>query len=99
MPFFLKLLSFVGMIAMLWVGGGILTHGLHEMGVHGPEETIHHAAGFVASFMPTLAGFLTWLTSAGIAAVLGVLIGALVDLIVKYLLAPLYQRLKSPKAA
>jgi len=99
MPFFLKLLSFVGMIAMLWVGGGILTHGLHEMGVHGPEETIHHAAEFVASFMPTLAGFLTWLTSAGIAAILGILIGALVDLIVRHLLAPLYQRLKGPKAA
>ena len=100
MPFFLKLLSFVGMIAMLWVGGGILTHGLHEMGVHSPEETIHQAAEFVASLMPTLAGCLTWLTSAGIAAVFGILIGAIVDLSVKHFLAPAYQRLKgSPKSS
>jgi predicted DNA repair protein MutK len=94
MPFFLKVLSFVGMIAMLWVGGGILVHGLHEMGVHQPEELIHHAAESVAGFMPTLASFLNWLTAAGIAAVLGIFIGAAVDLFVKHLLAPLYQRLK-----
>jgi predicted DNA repair protein MutK len=95
MPFFLNALSFVGMLAMLWVGGGILTHGLHEMGVHGPEETIHHAASSVAEFMPSLASFMTWLASAGIAAILGILIGAFVDLTVKHFLAPAYQRLKS----
>ena len=95
MPFFLKALSFVGMIAMLWVGSGILTHGLHEIGVHGPEETIHHAAASVAEFMPSLASFMTWLTSAGIAAILGTLIGAFVDFSVKHFLAPAYQRLKS----
>lgn len=94
MPFFLKVLSFVGMIAMLWVGGGILTHGLHEMGVHGPEAIIHHAAASVAEFIPSLASFMTWLTSAGISAVLGILIGAFVDFSVKHFLAPVYQRLK-----
>jgi predicted DNA repair protein MutK len=94
MPFFLKLLSFVGMIAMLWVGGGILTHGLHEMHVHGPEEAIHHAAESVAALVPSLAGFLGWLTSAGIAAILGIVIGAMVDLMVKHVLSPLYKRLK-----
>ena len=95
MPFFLNALSFVGMLAMLWVGGGILTHGLHEMGVHGPEETIHYAASSVAEFMPSLASFMTWLASAGIAAILGILIGAFVDLSVKHFLGPVYQRLKS----
>lgn len=95
MPFFLKALSFIGMLAMLWVGGGILTHGLHDMGVHGPEETIHHAAVSVAEFMPSLTSFMTWLTSAGIAAILGILIGAFVDLSVKHFLGPVYQRLKS----
>ena len=29
MPPFLKTLSFVGLVAMLWVGGGIIIHGLH----------------------------------------------------------------------
>ena len=35
MPPFLETLSFVGMLAMLWVGGGILVHGLAEYGLGG----------------------------------------------------------------
>jgi hypothetical protein len=45
--------------------------------------------------MPSLTSFMTWLTSAGIAAILGILIGAFVDLSVKHFLGPVYQRLKS----
>ena len=30
MPPFLAALSFIGMLAMLWVGGGILVHGLAD---------------------------------------------------------------------
>jgi len=79
MPIFLKCLSFIGMIAMLWVGGGILIHGLHELGVHGPEAWVHHAAAGVAGAVPTVSGLLNWLVTAGIAAVLGLIVGALVD--------------------
>ncbi len=52
MPVFLKGLSLIGMVAMLWVGGGILIHGLHELGMHGPEEAVHHAAELVAGIIP-----------------------------------------------
>jgi len=79
MPIFLQCLSFIGMIAMLWVGGGILTHGLHELGVHGPEAWVHHAAASVAGVVPAVSGLLNWLVMAGIAAVLGLIVGALVD--------------------
>ena len=95
MPFFLSALGFVGMPAMLWVGGGILTHGLPEMGVHGPEATIHHAAASVAAFIPSVASFMTWLMSAGISAALGTLIGAFVDHSVKRIVAPAFSDLKS----
>lgn len=94
MPVFLKLLSLVGMVAMLWVGGGILIHGLHELGVHAPEETVHHAAEFVAGMIPAVKSFLTWLVSAGIAGVLGVIVGALVDPLANYVLIPVFQGLK-----
>ncbi|MFC5312761.1 DUF808 family protein, partial [Azospirillum rugosum] len=33
MPVFLKLLSLVGTAAMLWVGGGIIIHGLEGYGL------------------------------------------------------------------
>jgi predicted DNA repair protein MutK len=94
MPVFLKLLSLVGMVAMLWVGGGILIHGLHELGVHAPEEAVHHAAEFVAGMIPAMKSFLAWLVSAGIAGMLGVIIGALVDPLANHVLTPVFQGLK-----
>lgn len=72
MPPFLAALSFVGMLAMLWVGGGILVHGLHELGVHGPEEAIKH---LTAGFGPVLG----WLATASIYAVIGLAAGAAVN--------------------
>ncbi len=33
-PKLLTFLSIVGTIAMLWVGGGIIVHGTHEVGFH-----------------------------------------------------------------
>jgi predicted DNA repair protein MutK len=94
MPVFLKLLSLVGMVAMLWVGGGILIHGLHALGVHAPEEAVHHAADRVASMVPAMKSFLAWLVGASIAAVLGVIVGALVDPLSNHLLIPAFQGLK-----
>ncbi len=95
MPFFLKLLSFVGMVAMLWVGGGILIHGLHELGMHAPESAVQHAAETVAGLLPALKSFFSWLVGAGIAAVLGIIVGAVVDPLAKHVLIPAYQGLIS----
>ena len=98
MPVFLKVLSLVGMIAMLWVGGGILIHGLHEMGAHGPEEAVHHAAEAFAALVPAIQAFMNWLAQAGIAAVLGVIVGAVVDPLVNHVLQPLWARFRTKKA-
>jgi uncharacterized protein len=76
MPYFLQTLSFVGMLAMLWVGGGIILHGLKELGVPAPEDTLHH----IAHSVPQPA--LQWLIQAGLSAVLGVIIGAIADTLV-----------------
>jgi len=94
MPVFLKVLSLVGMVAMLWVGGGIFIHGLHELGLHAPEEAVHHAAEFVAGMVPGVKSFLAWLVGAGIAGVLGVIIGALVEPLANHVLIPAFQGLK-----
>ncbi|MEC9104612.1 MAG: DUF808 domain-containing protein, partial [Pseudomonadota bacterium] len=40
MPVFMQLLIIVGTAAMIWVGGSILVHGLHELGWHLPYDTI-----------------------------------------------------------
>jgi hypothetical protein len=92
MPFFLKALTIVGMVAMLWVGGGIMIHGLHVLGAHAPEEMVQHAATTLAASVPAIGGLVSWLVAAGIAAVLGVVIGALVDPLARNLIAPIVKR-------
>lgn len=102
MPVFLKVLSVVGMLAMLWVGGGILLHGLHELGVHAPEQAVHHAAERVATLIPSLKSFLAWLVGASIAGVLGLLVGAVVDPLTNHVLVPAFHVLQKrfrPKSA
>jgi uncharacterized protein len=91
MPFFLEGLSFVGMIAMLWVGGGILVHGLHAMGMHSPEDWINKfgsSAGTIAGSMGE------WLAKVTIAALIGLAVGALVDLLLAKLFNPVFSVLK-----
>ncbi len=82
MPPFLAGLSFVGMIAMLWVGGGILVHGLAEYGVTGPEHIIHEFAEKVGYLVPYDADVLAWIASAGGAAIVGLVAGAVTAAIV-----------------
>lgn len=77
MPPFLDVLSFIGMLAMLWVGGGILVHGLAEFGITGPEHLIEIASGFAERLLPMAGNVAAWVTSAAGAAVVGILAGAL----------------------
>jgi uncharacterized protein len=79
MPGFLRLLSLVGIFAMLWVGGGIVLHALAGVGVAGPEHVMHDLASAAGQAVPiAVAGGITWLVGAVLAAVAGVAIGAVV---------------------
>jgi predicted DNA repair protein MutK len=96
MPGLLKGLSLIGMFAMLWVGGGILVHGLHVLGVHGPEAAIHHGAAepLAKGFpVPALAGLIEWLVAAVLSGLIGLLVGAICDPLVQ-----LAKRMRAPKA-
>jgi len=78
MPVVLALLSSVGTLAMLWVGGGILLHGSHELGLHAPSDIAHAAQHAVEVVTGPLAGLLGWLTYAVLSAVVGLVMGMLV---------------------
>ncbi len=96
MPWLLKLLTVVGTAAMVWVGGGIIVHGLHEFGVHQPEEVIHHLAEAVGHALP-LGGFSAWLVSALGAGLVGIVLGALLIPVVTKLITPLWSRIRGAK--
>ncbi len=85
MPIFLQGLSLLGMLAMLWVGGGIILHGLYELGQKLPEQTIHNVAVTVSQSLPVAQGAVLWLTQATISALAGLAIGALCAPLIKLL--------------
>jgi len=94
MPVFLTLLSAVGTAAMIWVGGGIVLHGLEVYGPPSISSTVHAAAEIAAHAMPSAAGALEWIIEAAISGVLGLLIGAVTLPIVEFAVAPAWKRLK-----
>lgn len=76
MPPFLETLSLVGTVAMLWVGGGILVHGLAAFGVTAPEHIIHDVAEAVRAAVPLGGDVFAWAVSAASAAIVGLAAGA-----------------------
>ena len=71
MPTFLQVLTVVGTAAMLWVGGSIIVHAVHELGWHGPYDLIHGIAHGIGQG----AGFVEWLITALIDGALGLALG------------------------
>jgi len=69
MPWLLRFLSILGTAAMVWVGGGIIVHGLH-LTPHFIEEV---GGG---------SGFVHWLADAGFSGVVGLVIGGAIALVV-----------------
>jgi predicted DNA repair protein MutK len=78
MPVVLTVLSSVGTAAMLWVGGGIILHGLEELGVHGPADLAHGIQHAVEHATGPLGGVLGWLSYAVASALVGLVLGAIV---------------------
>lgn len=78
MPVVLTALSLIGTIAMLWVGGGIILHSLHELGIHGPSDWAHGIQHAVEGVTGGLSGIAGWLTYAGISALVGLVLGLVI---------------------
>jgi predicted DNA repair protein MutK len=75
MPGVLKVLAFVGMLAMLWVGGGIILHGLSEYGLGAIPYAIHDFAKAAGASLGAVSGFATWAIDATAAGLVGLALG------------------------
>ena len=72
-PHLLKALSIIGTAAMLWVGGGILLHGLEELHLlEGLPHFVHDTAHALSAGSPVL----EWLLNALGAAIVGAIVAA-----------------------
>ncbi len=78
MPRLLVALSFIGTVAMLWVGGGIVLHGLEVLGIHGPVDMQHAIQHSVEAATGVLGGVLGWLSGAIASGIFGLILGAIV---------------------
>ena len=70
MPHLLRFLTVIGTVAMLWVGGSIISHSLEYMGIHVQADLLHsidNITGFT--------GFAKWLIETSLYACFGLLIG------------------------
>ncbi|WP_063684861.1 DUF808 domain-containing protein [Bradyrhizobium stylosanthis] len=94
MPGFLTVLSTVGTAAMIWVGGGIILHGIEKYGPPAIGHTVHAATEAAAHLLPSIAGVMAWSVGAAISGVVGLLVGALAIPVVEYALSPVWKRLR-----
>jgi hypothetical protein len=78
MPKLLAVLSTVGIAAMIWVGGGIIVHGLEQFGVGAVAHLIHDVAAAAGHAVPALAGAVEWAVGAAGAGLVGLAVGAVV---------------------
>ena len=94
MPVFLTFLSAVGTAAMIWVGGGIILHGLEVYGPPAIGSMVHAAEAAAAHALPSAAGLLEWIVEVLISAVLGVAVGAVTIPAVGFVIAPAWRAVK-----
>lgn len=78
MPVLLRVLAVVGTAAMVWVGGGIIVHGMEEFGLTTLPHLIHDTAHHAAEALPFAAGAVNWIVGAIGAAIVGLIIGAVI---------------------
>jgi predicted DNA repair protein MutK len=76
MPILMEVLAVVGTAAMIWVGGGILVHGLEVLGVAAPAHAIHHVAEIVGHASGGAGAITGWIVTATASGLFGLVIGA-----------------------
>ena len=78
MPVLLRLLAVIGTAAMIWVGGGIIVHGLEEFGLGTIAHWIHDLSDAAGHGLPVGSSVIHWLVGAAGSAVVGLVVGGVI---------------------
>jgi predicted DNA repair protein MutK len=95
MPGFMRVLGIIGTAAMIWVGGGIMTHGLAAFGVSGPEHFVEGLAEGMAHAAPAVGGLLHFLVVAAIDGGIGLVLGLLLIPVAGHVISPAWAAIKN----
>ena len=85
MPVLLSALSLIGTAAMIWVGGGIIVHGLEDFHLETVPHLVHDAAEAAAHALPAASGLANWVVTAALSAVVGIVVGGVIVAILHFL--------------
>ena len=91
MPVFLRILAAIGTAAMIWVGGGIIIHGLEQYGFASIAHGVHAVAETAGHALPAIAGVVEWIVAAAASGLFGLLVGAVLIPLVQFVLVPLFR--------
>ena len=81
---------------MLWVGGNIFIHGLHELGLHLPSEWIAHFASTLSGAVSEgLTSTVNWLATAFADGIFGFALGSMIVLVLANVIEPIFGRKKA----
>jgi predicted DNA repair protein MutK len=78
MPRLMAVISVVGVIAMIWVGGHILLSNAAEVGWHWPYDTVHHVEEDIHHAAHGVGALLGWLFNTFVSFVVGLVVGGLI---------------------
>jgi uncharacterized protein len=87
----LKILGVLGTAAMIWVGGGIIVHGLESYGMSGIAGAIHRSADFGARALPAAPSVAEWLMAATGSGLVGLIIGAVLLPVTNHVITPVWR--------
>lgn len=79
MPKLMKVLTVVGIAAMLWVGGHLLLINVGEAGFHWPADQLHHLEHWGEELVHGwFGGVLSWVLGTAASAIIGLILGAII---------------------
>ena len=78
MPIVMSILSKVGIVAMLWVGGHLILVGMDDLGWHAPYGFVHHVEMLVHDATGSAGAVLGWLVNTAFSCLAGFIIGSVI---------------------
>jgi len=77
-PYVLRALSVIGTAAMIWVGGGILIHGLEVLGFAAPAHILHDVSEAAGAAVAGIGGAVAWIVTAAGSGIVGLVVGGII---------------------